>query len=746
MEFQIGDMVMLKVSPWKGVVHFRKRGKLNPRYVGPFKVLDKVGTVAYKLELPQELSRVHNTFHVSNLKKFHADEPLAVLLDGLHFDDKLYFVEEPVRIMDQEVKWLKRSRIPLVKLTDYGFTFNKIPLYCENKSEIALCCNNVQHSKAKHVDVYYHFIKEQVENVIVELYFVRTEYQLADIFTKPLPRERFNFLIEKLEKQQVAARDDKWVPFSKRVKISSTNIRLETTVPQKEETFQVVIDLIKNSTCFKAFTISADVPKIFMQQFWYSIKKLQGTDSYEFLLANKKCTVNAKVFRIILDICPRVKGVDFIDVPDDDTALALLEDVAYKIDHRKEKRSRCKNMPYPRFTKIIINHFPKQYKSLINLNYKHYHTIKDDGIMFIKYSTSQIFPKKSRGKAKKKTSSKRRVKKKVTLSAKDNIIFDDPDAALELAKSINKTKAKEAEEARQVYATHARIVTESLPESAKKKSGGRSSKKEQEAANIMQALKESKKTSIRQPGTGGSNERTGSKLGVFDKSIVVSAILSEGTGIKQSEGTGIKQGVPDKEEDTTEEKDDKDGDVDDESDDHIRDTQDADDEDVKTKSNEDDIYKYKIRVRKDEDKEMINTEVDDSNKGDEELLMQQRQMLKRLQKQRMMPKSPKSLQQAQAYLVPVYVISKPIVPTPVQEFTSTTLPPSLVSITPSVPQQTTTSIPTPLATTNAQIITSTVPESNALTVVELRVSKLEKDLSELKTIDHSTKARAILKS
>ncbi|GJV51993.1 putative reverse transcriptase domain-containing protein [Tanacetum coccineum] len=116
MDFQVGDKVMLKVSPWKGVIRFGKRGKLNPRYVGPFKVLEKVGEVAYKLELPQELSRVHNTFHVSNLKKCHADEPLAVPLDGLHFDDKLQFVEEPVEIMDREVKRLKRSRIPLVKV------------------------------------------------------------------------------------------------------------------------------------------------------------------------------------------------------------------------------------------------------------------------------------------------------------------------------------------------------------------------------------------------------------------------------------------------------------------------------------------------------------------------------------------------------------------------------------------------------------------------------------------------------
>ncbi|GKE53409.1 hypothetical protein Tco_1488565, partial [Tanacetum coccineum] len=116
MEFQVGDRVMLKVSPWKGVVRFGKRGKLNPRYVGPFKVLAKVGAVAYKLELPQELSMVPNTFHVSNLKKFYADEPLAVPLDGIHIDDKLYFIEEPVEIMDREVKQLKQSRILIIKV------------------------------------------------------------------------------------------------------------------------------------------------------------------------------------------------------------------------------------------------------------------------------------------------------------------------------------------------------------------------------------------------------------------------------------------------------------------------------------------------------------------------------------------------------------------------------------------------------------------------------------------------------
>ncbi|GKC38960.1 hypothetical protein Tco_1051344 [Tanacetum coccineum] len=298
--------------------------------------------------------------------------------------------------------------------------------------------------------------------------------------------------------------------------------------------------------------------------------------------------------------------------------------------------------------------------SLSNLKYQHYHTIKDDGIvsrlkfvkiredykeyglaipevmlndsikqsesyqMFIKYSTeSELEPEP----VKRKTTSRSVVKKKVTIFADDNIISDDPDVALELGKSISKTKAEEAEAARQVYATHARIVTESVPKPTRRRKSRQVTSdppkklkgvpsltpEEQEATDTMQALKER----------------------VLDESTFVF--------ITSSEGTGTKPGVPNEEKDITKEnvilergsvqeseylkedqlddkkKDDKDDDANDEGNDYICENQDADDEDAKTEYDEDEIYKYKIRVRKDEDVEMSNAEVEDSNKGDEEV-------------------------------------------------------------------------------------------------------------------------------
>ncbi|GJW65709.1 retrovirus-related pol polyprotein from transposon TNT 1-94 [Tanacetum coccineum] len=282
-------------------------------------------------------------------------------------------------------------------------------------------------------------LSEQVENRVVELYIVRIEYQLADILTKSLGRERLEFLINKLgmrsmspemlksladkeeerwwhiflitnqeEIRQVIARDEKWVPTKERVKINTPNVRLETS---------------------------------------YTVKKVKGTKSYEFLLANKKCSADDEVIRKILDICPRVQGVNLTEVSDDETTFTFLiglgykgllymypsmyvdhmhkpwrtlaviinkcvsekaasndrlrksridilrgmfykenvdyrkliwEDLAFQIDHWQLKKGRHENMPYPSFTKIIIEYFLSKHQSLTKLQYSHTHTIKDD--------------------------------------------------------------------------------------------------------------------------------------------------------------------------------------------------------------------------------------------------------------------------------------------------------------------------------------------------------------------------------
>ncbi|GJZ89511.1 hypothetical protein Tco_0661293 [Tanacetum coccineum] len=497
--------------------------------------------------------------------------------------------------------------------------------------------------------------------------------------------------------------------------------------------------------------------------------------------------------------------------------------------------------------------------SLSNIKYQHYHTIKDDGIvsrlkfvrigedyqeyglaipdvmlndaikqsksyqMCIKYSTSQIPPKKSRGKGsqgkktvddsqetvdvsekvkpepkpvKRKTASRIVVKKIVTISIADNIILD-LDVALDLGKSISLIEAEKEEAAKQVHATHARIVTESVPESAKKNTDSRSSRSvviqdtpsapnlkpstlkpklkgvqsltpdEKEAVNIMQALKERKKT---------SNE--------------------------YSEEDQLDN----------EEKDDKEGDVDDEGDDHINEDEEMTNAEVEESGNgdEEDIDATKadaekIEEAKDDSKKaelprkqvrsliyifmflvikflnfilipLIEEAKDDSKKaelpptssslsislgfGDQFLKLYSDTSLictvKDTTNAEISSLLDIKIQSEVPYIqslfvlkVHVSVISDPFVLT-VQETHSTapvtTLPLPSVSTTPHIPQQTTTLIPTPPITTKTPTITTDVPESDTLTVVQLRVAKLEKYVSELKNIDHSAETIATLKS
>ncbi|GJT00232.1 putative reverse transcriptase domain-containing protein [Tanacetum coccineum] len=143
LELEVRDQVLLKVSPWKGVMHFGKKDKLAPRYVGPFEILERIGPVAYRLRLPKELSEVHDTFHVSNLKKCLADANLYMLLDEIKIDKTLHFVEKPVEIIDREVKTLKHSKIPIVKVC---WNSKREPEFTwEREDHMKARCENLQH-------------------------------------------------------------------------------------------------------------------------------------------------------------------------------------------------------------------------------------------------------------------------------------------------------------------------------------------------------------------------------------------------------------------------------------------------------------------------------------------------------------------------------------------------------------------------------------------------------------------------
>ncbi|GKD24755.1 hypothetical protein Tco_1230969, partial [Tanacetum coccineum] len=486
----------------------------------------------------------------------------------------------------------------------------------------------------------------------------------------------------------------------------------------------------------------------------------------------------------------------------------IWEDFAFQIDHRKEKKSRRETMSFPRFTKVIINHFLSQHKSLSKLKFQHYHTIKDDGIvsklksvrigedyqeygllipdmmlndkikhsdsyqMFLKYSTGLIPPKKCRdkGSQRKKTadvsqesvdisdeSEPKPAKKKTGSRSTMGVVIQDTPSALKPKPFTSKLKLKG--------------VQSLTPE-------------EQEATDTMQALKESKKSSRRQPGTRGSSEGTGRIPRVPYESTVVSTTSSEGTRTESEHSDYSQINF------VEEEKKDNDGNADDddedEDDDHISDIQDIDNEDVETEFDKDEIYKYKIQVHKDVDVEMVgaetverenkekdemtdagkaNVEKTAEEKGDVELAGNAMISDYQVKESTKLPLPSSSLSVSYGFGIHVLNLSSdvslagvhvsvipetttlPPIPEILTETSvSTALSPPHVTPTISIVQQTTTPIPTPPIITEAPTIITVVPESNALADVQLRVTKLEKDMSELKKIDHSAEALASLKS
>jgi hypothetical protein len=125
LEFQVGDYVFLKVSPLKGVQRFGLKGKLSPRYIGPFEVIDKIGIAAYRLRLPEAMSQIHNVFHVSMLRKCLSDPSIVTPVETLPIQEDLPFQETPVQILDRKSKVLRNKTIPLVKVLWRGQKYEK---------------------------------------------------------------------------------------------------------------------------------------------------------------------------------------------------------------------------------------------------------------------------------------------------------------------------------------------------------------------------------------------------------------------------------------------------------------------------------------------------------------------------------------------------------------------------------------------------------------------------------------------
>ncbi|GJZ58635.1 hypothetical protein Tco_0614451 [Tanacetum coccineum] len=251
------------------------------------------------------------------------------------------------------------------------------------------------------------------------------------------------------QETQQAAHDETLVPTAKRIKISSTNMRIDT---QKEETFQVVLDLSKASPCYNAFLDTADVPEIYMQQFWFTVKKIKKTTSYEFDLADKKCKVDVKLFRKILSICPRIPNEDFIVPLFEESLINFLYELGYKGQINKLARlssglntikddgviqrlkSVNKGEDFQEYGRAIPD-------TMLTDEIKQSEAYKE----FIAYSTGSIPRKKTRGKGSQGKMQTVTPKNKSFISVED-IIIPEPNVALELGKLISKTEAKIAKE------------------------------------------------------------------------------------------------------------------------------------------------------------------------------------------------------------------------------------------------------------------------------------------------------------
>ncbi|GJS31528.1 hypothetical protein Tco_0492148 [Tanacetum coccineum] len=252
-----------------------------------------------------------------------------------------------------QILWMRSQ------LSDYGFAYNRIPLYCDNKSAI-----DVQHSRSKHIDIRHHFIREQVEKGVVELYFVRTEYQLADIFTKALPRERFEFILPRLgmkcmkpetlkslqdDQDEVLTlesytmtdavhapamappvrTDEQILPRIRWVPIGKSNCYLNEEKSQPSPIFKIAVDILKQTNFFRAFTASSTIPAIYIQQFWDTICFDSKAGSYKCQLDEQWFDLTQDTLRDALQITPVDKNRAFSPPPTPDTLIKFVNELGY---------------------------------------------------------------------------------------------------------------------------------------------------------------------------------------------------------------------------------------------------------------------------------------------------------------------------------------------------------------------------------------------------------------------------------
>nr|GEW02418.1 retrovirus-related Pol polyprotein from transposon TNT 1-94 [Tanacetum cinerariifolium] len=306
-----------------------------------------------------------------------------------------------------QILWMRSQ------LIDYGFVFNKIPLDCDNLSAIALCCNNVQHSRSKHINIRHHFIREQVEKGVVELYFVTTDYQLADIFTKALPRDQFEFLLPRLDtmadvnvsapvKQAPAMApptrtDDQILPRSRWVPVGKSKCYLDVEKSQSNPIYKIVVDILKHTNFFRAFTASLTIPSIYIQQLWDTIRYDRDTARYICQLDKQWFDLTKDTLRDALQIIPVNNNNPFSSPPTHDALINFVNNLERMweeftqsihsfIEDKKNialhtqgmKKANPIVIPSIRSTKLIIHHLKSKHKfdmrphSSLHLPYEEY--------------------------------------------------------------------------------------------------------------------------------------------------------------------------------------------------------------------------------------------------------------------------------------------------------------------------------------------------------------------------------------